>query len=82
MSLSKKAINEFKEIYEKEFGGKISDAQAREMGENLISLFKVIYRPLPKLVKQNLGTEVRNHEKESHFPKMVKKSRGVNQKRY
>ena len=48
MSLSKKAIDEFKEIYEKEFGEKISDAQAREMGENLINLFRIIYRFLPE----------------------------------
>lgn len=47
MSFSKKAIEEFKEIYRKEFGEEISDAQAEEMGENLIELFKIIYRPLP-----------------------------------
>jgi hypothetical protein len=46
MSLSKKAIEEFEEIYKKEFGEEISDTQARDMVENLIELFKIIYRPL------------------------------------
>jgi len=47
MELSKEAIKEFKEIYYKEFGTVISDEKARELGENLLSLFEIIYRPLP-----------------------------------
>ncbi len=47
MGLSKKAIEEYKEIYKKEFGEEISDGEAQEQGENLIRLFKVIYRPIP-----------------------------------
>ena len=47
MRLSKRAIKEFKEIYEKEFGETISDQKAQELGQNLISLFKIIYRPIP-----------------------------------
>jgi hypothetical protein len=47
MRLSKEAIEEFKEIYEKEFGKSISDEEAQEMGRNLLSLFKIIYRPIP-----------------------------------
>jgi len=46
--LSKEAIDEFKAIYRKEFGEEISDAEAGELGESLILLFKVIYRPIPK----------------------------------
>ena len=46
--LSKEAIDEFKAIYRKEFGEEVSDAEAGELGESLISLFKVIYRPIPK----------------------------------
>lgn len=53
MRLSKKAIKEFKGIYYKEFRRKISDQEAQEMGANLLSLFKIIYRPLPKVGKQN-----------------------------
>lgn len=47
MRLSKEAIEEFKEIYEREFGKLISDEEAQELGQNLISLFKIIYRPIP-----------------------------------
>lgn len=47
MSLSEIAIEEFKEIYYKEFGTTISDEEAEEKGTNLISLFKIIYRPIP-----------------------------------
>ena len=48
MRLNKEAIKEFKDIYYEEFGERISDEKAQEMGANLISLFKIIYRPLPK----------------------------------
>jgi hypothetical protein len=53
MGLSKEAINEFKAIYREEFGEEISNAEAQELGESLISLFKVIYRPIPRKDKQN-----------------------------
>lgn len=48
MGLSKKAIKEFKEIYRKEFGETISDEDAEEKGQRLLSLFKIIYRPIPQ----------------------------------
>jgi len=51
MGLSKEAIKEFKDIYRKEFKEDISDGKAQELGENLISLFKVIYRPIPNDIK-------------------------------
>jgi hypothetical protein len=47
MPLSQKAIDEFKEIYKKEIGEDISDDEARELGQNLIDLFKIILRPIP-----------------------------------
>lgn len=47
MRLSKEAIKEFKEIYYEEFGDRLSDEEAQEMGGSLISLFRVIYRPIP-----------------------------------
>jgi hypothetical protein len=47
MSLSEKDIKELKEIYYREFGKPISDEEAQEMGQRLISLFKIIYRPIP-----------------------------------
>jgi hypothetical protein len=48
MRLSKKAIEELKDIYYREYGKEISDEEAQEMGQNLLSLFKVIYRPIPE----------------------------------
>ncbi len=48
MKLSEEAIEEFREIYRKEFGKEISDGEAQEMGIRLIRLFKIILRPIPK----------------------------------
>lgn len=42
MNLSEKAIKEFKEIWEKEYGTAISDAQAQEYGANLVEFFKIL----------------------------------------
>jgi len=63
MALSKEAIEEFKEIYYQEFRKRISDGEAQEMGANLISLFRIIYHPLPgsdetePMVKNNKYSE-------------------------
>lgn len=48
MQLSKETIEEFKEIYREELGEEISDQEAYEEASNLIQLFKIIYRPIPK----------------------------------
>lgn len=48
MALSKEAIREFKEQYLKEFNEEISDAEAEEMGENLIEFFRIICQPIPE----------------------------------
>jgi flagellin-specific chaperone FliS len=60
MRLNKEAIEEFKEIYKREFGKTISDEKAQELGQNLLSLFKIIYRAIPsdKDHKQNAETKV------------------------
>lgn len=47
MQISQETIEEFKKIYQEEFGETISDAEALEMSQRLISLFEIIYRPLP-----------------------------------
>jgi hypothetical protein len=46
--LSDKAIEKYRRIYKKEYGKEISTEEAREQGENLVRLFKVIYKPIPK----------------------------------
>lgn len=45
--LSREAIEEFKKIYQEEFGKAISDAEAIEAGLRVLRLFQVIYRPIP-----------------------------------
>ena len=51
MELSKKAIDEYKEIYQREYGKTLTDQEAYEQASNLLRLFKVIYRPLPSKKK-------------------------------
>ena len=48
MPLSQKAIDELKEIYKHKYGKELSNQKALEIGLDLINLFKVIYRPIPK----------------------------------
>jgi hypothetical protein len=52
MGLSKRAIEEFKKIYSQEIEENISDEKAKELGENLLELFKIIYHPIPKKEKR------------------------------
>ena len=42
MKLSQKAVNEFKAIYQEEFGDEISDDAAQEMGVALLKLLKLL----------------------------------------
>ena len=37
-----------KETYKEEFGEEISSQDANSMGLNLLNLFKIIYKPMPK----------------------------------
>ncbi len=53
MGLSQKAIEEFKKIYSQEIEENISDEKAKELGENLLELFKIIYRPVPRDIKDS-----------------------------
>jgi hypothetical protein len=43
--LSQEAINEFKEIYQREFGEMLSDEQAREKAMSLLNLFYFLLQP-------------------------------------
>ena len=45
--LPQKAIDEYKEIFKKQFGEDISDEEAQKQGYNLINLVK----PIPKKFK-------------------------------
>lgn len=44
MGLSQKAIGEFKEIYKKEFGKELSDAEASEASNNLVNLVDLLIK--------------------------------------
>jgi flagellin-specific chaperone FliS len=63
MRLSKEAIKEFKDIYEKEFRETISDEKAQELGQNLISLFKIIYRPIPENKEEKNNKDDQDNKK-------------------
>jgi len=52
MRLSKESIEELKNIYYQEYGEQISNEEAQVIGESLLSLFKIIYRPIPKNSKE------------------------------
>jgi len=46
--VSEKALQEFKKLWREEFGEDISDEKALEEATALLTMFDVIYRPIPK----------------------------------
>jgi len=46
MKVTPEALEEFKRIYRKEFGEDISDEQALEMAQRVLTFFSLIYGPL------------------------------------
>lgn len=46
--LPKKAIKEFKQLYLKKEGKKLSGREALEITTNLLLAFEAIYKPIPK----------------------------------
>lgn len=55
--LPKKAIEEYRKIYKEQYGKEISYAEAEEQGTKFLSLFKAIYRPIPKEWKEKYDSE-------------------------
>lgn len=45
MKLSKEAMDEFKQIYKKEFGEDLNNEEILDLATQLITLFQVTYRP-------------------------------------
>ncbi len=41
--LSQESIEEFRELYERHFGKRLSDAEASEKAHRLVGLFRVVY---------------------------------------
>lgn len=48
MKVPDTAIEEFKELYEQEFGERISRAEAAEMASNVMLLYRLLSRTLPE----------------------------------
>lgn len=44
MILTREQLDEFKELYKKNFGKDITDAEASEQGNKLIDLIKIMYK--------------------------------------
>jgi hypothetical protein len=42
--LSDKAVQEFKDIFKKEYGKDLTDSEAREQGERLIKYFELLIK--------------------------------------
>lgn len=53
MKFTKKQLDKFKRIYKKEFGKDISDTEALDSATKLITLMKLICKPIPKNKKSN-----------------------------
>lgn len=69
MTLSDKAVREFKEIYKKEYGKDLSDAKAREYGERVLGLVEIFLeqarievRRKKRLEKEPEGFHLEEHE--------------------
>jgi hypothetical protein len=52
MSFSDKAIDEFIEIYQRNFGETISRGDADEMARRLTNMYRLFLRPLPEKKEQ------------------------------
>jgi hypothetical protein len=65
MRLSSKAIEEFKQIYQEEFGEELSDAQAQETALRVLRIFRLLLRPLPHVPEHNPQL----HKEETSFDK-------------
>jgi len=48
MEISKEALEDFKRIYEKEFKETITDAEALDRAQRVLTLFSIIIKPLPE----------------------------------
>ena len=48
MNMSKQCIQDFQEAYFRDFGVRIDEQEAAELGQRLINLLSVIYKPIPK----------------------------------
>lgn len=62
--ISKKALEEFKQVWKKEFNEEISDEKAMEEAINLLTLMNVIYRPAKKEWVEELEKDEQTNSEE------------------
>lgn len=62
MGLSQKAIEEYKKAHKEAFGREISDKEAQELAFELLSLFKIIYKPIPEAKKEAMRRIIKEYE--------------------
>lgn len=48
MNFSSQSIKQLQELYLKRYGMDLSEEGANNLGAELVSLFKLIYKPIPK----------------------------------
>lgn len=68
MKLSDKSVQEFKQIFEKEYGKKLSDSEARESAERFMGFMSILYDQAVIEAKRNkrLDKEPKGFALESH----------------
>lgn len=47
MKLTEKAVNDFRDIWRKQFGQEITFEEAREYAEQMLTVLQVVMRPVP-----------------------------------
>ena len=51
--MTKEAVEQFKKAYAEVYKVEVDDAKAIELGQSLLNMFRVIYRPLTTKVEAN-----------------------------
>ncbi len=51
--LPKEAVEEFRMLYEKNYGVKLSDEEASRRANNFVALYEAVYGDDPRLFKRN-----------------------------
>jgi hypothetical protein len=54
--LSRQAIEEFRTIYQEEFGQILSDDEIQEIAIRLLRFFGILHRPIPDTASQGTAT--------------------------
>jgi len=49
--MTKEAVEQFKKAYAEVYKVEVDDAKAIELGQSLLNMFRVIYRPLPQKIE-------------------------------